>query len=217
MRVKVKICGIRSLDEARAAQDLGVDALGFNFWEHSPRYIAPADARGIIGELNPFIACIGVFVNEDGARVREIHGELSLSAVQLHGDEAPGYCLKLAPIKLIKAFRVRDGFDPASVGAFPVAAVLLDAGVPGKFGGTGQSFDWQIAADVKEYAPLILAGGLTVENVAEAIARVRPQAIDVCSGIEAEPGRKDLGKMKRFMAEVEKANSLLAAEASVLG
>jgi phosphoribosylanthranilate isomerase len=208
-RVKVKVCGIRSLDEARAAQDLGVDALGFNFWEHSPRYITPDSAGEMIGSLSPFVACVGVFVNEDPTRVREFHLKSGLSAVQLHGDETPDYCRALAPIKSIKAFRIRAGFNPASVRAFPVAAILLDAGVSGKFGGTGESFDWRIALDVKEYAHVILAGGLTFENVADAISRIRPAAIDVCSGIEAEPGRKDLGKMKRFMAEVDKANSLL--------
>ena len=202
-RVRVKICGIRSIDEARVAQQLGVDALGFNFWEHSPRYIAPAEAAKIVHELNPFVSCIGVFVNEESDRVREIHGQVGLSGVQLHGDETADYCKSLTRIKLIKAFRIRDGFDPASVKTYPVAAVLLDAGVPGQFGGTGQGFDWQVAIEVKHYAHVVLAGGLTTDNVAEAIRGVRPWAIDVCSGVEAEPGRKDLGKMKRFMAEVE--------------
>jgi phosphoribosylanthranilate isomerase len=209
--VKVKICGIGSLDEARAAQELGVDALGFNFWEHSPRYIAPAKAEAIIRELNPFVACIGVFVNERTERVREIQQQLGLAAVQLHGDESPEYCEGLAPIKLIKAFRVKEGFDPDSVKAYKVRAILLDAGVPGQFGGTGHSFDWRVALEVKQYGPLVLAGGLTAENVGEAIQRVRPSVIDVCSGVEAEPGRKDPEKMKRLMAEVESVNSLLAA------
>ena len=124
-RVKVKICGIRSLDEARAAQELGVAALGFNFWEHSPRYITPADARAIIRELDPFVACVGVFVNENADHVREIHTQLGLAAVQLHGDESPEYCARLAPVKSIKAFRVGDGFDPASVMAYPVGLVFL--------------------------------------------------------------------------------------------
>jgi phosphoribosylanthranilate isomerase len=210
-KVKVKICGIGSLDEARAAQELGVDALGFNFWEHSPRYIVPAKAEAIIRELNPFVACIGVFVNERAERVREIQQQLGLGAIQLHGDESPEYCEGLAPIKLIKAFRVTEGFDPACVNEYRVSAILLDAGVPGQFGGTGQSFDWRVALEVKQYGPLVLAGGLTAENVGEAIQRVRPSVIDVCSGVEAEPGRKDLQKMKRLMAEVERMNSLLAA------
>jgi phosphoribosylanthranilate isomerase len=211
-RVKVKICGIRSLDEARAAAELGVDALGFNFWEHSPRYIAPAEALAIIREVSPFVACVGVFVNEEAERVREIHARLGLAAVQLHGDESPDYCAKLAPIKSIKALRVRDGFDPGCVGSYKIAAVLLDAGVPGTFGGTGRSFDWDIAIEVKKYADIVLAGGLTAENVAEAIGRVRPSAVDVCSGVEAEPGRKDVEKMRRFMAEVARCNSLVVTE-----
>jgi phosphoribosylanthranilate isomerase len=212
--VKVKICGITSLDEALAAQETGVDALGFNFWVQSPRYIDPTDAGAIIRELNPFVACIGVFVNERAQRVREIQQELSLSAVQLHGDESPEYCSALAPVKSIKAFRVTGGFDPASVVAYRVSAILLDAGVPGQFGGTGRSFDWRVALEVKKYGPLVLAGGLTAENVGEAIQRVRPSVIDVCSGVEAEPGRKDLQKMARFMAEVQRVNSMLPAEAT---
>ena len=211
-KVKVKICGIRSLDEALAAQDLGVDALGFNFWGHSPRYIDPADAGAIIRELNPFVACIGVFVNERAELVREIQQELGLAAVQLHGDESSEYCSALAPVRAIKAFRVSEGFDPASVAAFRVSAILLDAGMPGRFGGTGRSFDWQVALEVKKYGPLVLAGGLTAENAAEAIHRVRPSVVDVCSGVEAEPGLKDLQKMARFMAEVERVNSMLSAE-----
>jgi phosphoribosylanthranilate isomerase len=211
-RVRIKICGIRSLEEARLAQELGVDALGFNFWEPSPRYIDPADAMRIVRELNPFVASVGVFVNQPADRVREIHEQIGLSAVQLHGDESPDYCSSLAPLKAIKAFRIRGGFDPASVKSYPVTAVLLDAGVPGYFGGTGQSFDWRVALDVKQYAPVALAGGLTAQNVAEAVRGVRPWAIDVCSGVETEPGRKDFEKMKRFMAEVDSVNSLLAAE-----
>ena len=210
--VKVKMCGIRSLDEALAAQELGVDALGFNFWDHSPRYIDPARAGAIIRELNPFVACIGVFVNERAERVREIGQQLGLAAVQLHGDESAGYCSDLAPVKSIKAFRVSDGFDPASVSGYRVSAILLDAGVPGQFGGTGRTFDWRVALEVKKYGLLVLAGGLTEENVAEAIQRVRPSAIDVCSGVEAEPGRKDLEKMTRFMAEVERVNSMPASQ-----
>jgi phosphoribosylanthranilate isomerase len=207
-RVRVKICGIRSLDEARFAQELGVDALGFNFWERSPRYITPAAARQIVRELNPLIGCVGVFVNEEAERVREVQREIGLSAVQLHGDESPEYCMGLAPIKSIKAFRIRDGFDPASVKAYPVGAVLLDADVPGQFGGTGNSFDWRLAVETKQYSPVLLAGGLTAQNVAEAIRRVRPWGVDVCSGVEAGPGRKDFEKMSRFMAEVASANSL---------
>jgi len=211
-RVKVKVCGIRSLDDARAAEDLGVDAIGFNFWEQSPRYIAPEKAAELITRLSPLVTCIGVFVNEEAELVRQIQTQIGLAAVQLHGDEPPEYCARLAPIKTIKAFRITAGFDPISVRAYPVAAVLLDAGVPGRFGGTGQSFDWRIALEVRECAPVILAGGLTAENVSEAIRRVKPIAVDVCSGVESEPGRKDLEKMKRFVAEVESASALLSQE-----
>lgn len=205
-RVRVKICGVRSLEEARAAFDAGADALGLNFWPKSPRYIAPAAAREITSELMPLIACIGVFVNEDRDSIIDIVSQVGLSAVQLHGDESPDFCARLGSLKIIKAFRVGEGFDMGSIEKYDVSAALLDARIRGSYGGTGQSFDWSVALEAKKLAPIILAGGLTIENVADAIEQVSPMAIDVCSGVEAEPGRKDLDKMRRFMGEVAHAN-----------
>jgi phosphoribosylanthranilate isomerase len=211
-RVKVKVCGIRTLEEAEAALDAGADALGFNFWQPSPRYIAPEAACKIIAKLSPVASTVGVFVNEDAERIRNIAGQLSLSAVQLHGDESAEFCALLSAIKTIKAIRVGQDFDLAVIKSYPVSMVLLDSNIEGNYGGTGQRFDWRIAVEAKRLARIILAGGLNVENVWDAITHVRPSAIDVCSGVEAEPGRKDFDKLRRFMRVVAQANGLIATE-----
>ncbi len=205
-RVRVKICGVRTVEEAHAALACGADALGFNFWPGSSRYIAPKKAREIICGLPPLVSSIGVFVNEDRERIIDIASRVGLSGVQLHGDESPEFCLSLGEIKIIKALRVGDDFDCDLVKEYPVSAVLLDTKIKGSYGGTGERFDWSAALQAKRHAPIILAGGITIENVAEAIKQVAPMAIDVCSGVEAEPGRKDLDKLTRFMAEVARSS-----------
>jgi len=209
-RVRVKICGVRTLEEAEAAVDAGADALGFNFWPRSPRYIAPAAAREITRHLAPLVSLVGVFVNEVRERVIEIAEQIGLHAVQLHGDEAPAYCEGIDAVRVIKALRVGEGFDCREIEKYKVSMILLDTNVRGSYGGTGHRFDWRVAIEAKRYAPLMLAGGLRVENIAEAITAVRPAAIDVCSGIEAEPGRKDLRKLREFMLAVARANAALS-------
>jgi phosphoribosylanthranilate isomerase len=202
----VKICGVRSLEEAVCALDCGVDALGFNFWPKSPRYIAPEEARAIIDQLPPLISPIGVFVNESRERILEAARIAGVGIVQLHGDESPDFCREFDSLKIIKALRVGEGFEPHSIARYRVSAVLLDTNIKGSYGGTGRSFDWKVAIEAKQYARIILAGGLNADNVAEAVREVKPFGIDVCSGVEAEPGRKDLDKLRRFMAEVRRAN-----------
>jgi phosphoribosylanthranilate isomerase len=158
---------------------------------------------------------VGVFVNEEASRIVDIASELGLSAVQLHGDESPEFCERLASIKTfktIKAIRVGQKFDLSVIGPYRVNMILLDSSSEGSYGGTGRRFDWRIAIEAKHLAPIILAGGLTIENVWDAITQVRPAAIDVCSGIEAAPGRKDMDKMRGFMAEAARANALIASE-----
>jgi phosphoribosylanthranilate isomerase len=209
-RVRVKICGVRSLEEARVAVEAGADALGFNFWPKSPRYVAPEAARDVIAAMTPLVSCVGVFVNEQAARIRELCASLGLGAVQLHGDELPEFCEQLDSLRLIKAFKVGPEFDLSSIRSYPVNAILLDTSVKGSYGGTGKSFDWRVAIEAKRYGPVILAGGLNESNVADAIERVQPMAIDVCSGVEAEPGRKDLDKLRRFMGAVARANDSIA-------
>lgn len=211
-RVRVKICGVRSVEEAQAAIDAGADALGFNFWQTSPRYISPDEARKVIKQVSPMVSAIGVFVNEDQSRVREIAAEAGLSAVQLHGDETPEFCAGMDSIKVIKAIRVSEQFDCRTLMTYPASMILLDTGVKGSYGGTGMVFDWRVAIEAKQYAPIILAGGLTGENVAEAIIKVRPAAIDVCSGVERAPGQKDLRKLRDFMIEVARANSVIESD-----
>ena len=214
-RVKIKICGVRSLEEAQAAVDAGADALGFNFWPPSARYIEPHAAREVITGITPTVCTVGVFVNEEANRIVDIASELRLSAVQLHGDESPEFCERLAPIKTfktIKAIRVGPDFRQSVIESYRVNMVLLDSSSEGSYGGTGRRFNWRIAIEAKSLAPIILAGGLTIENVWDAITQVRPAAIDVCSGVEAEPGRKDLDKLRGFMAVAAQANALIASE-----
>ena len=214
-RVKVKICGVRTVEEAQAAVDAGADALGFNFWPRSARYIEPHAAHEVITGITPTVCTVGVFVNEDANRIVDIASELGLSAVQLHGDESPEFCERLTSIKTfktIKAIRVGQDFDLGVIESYRVNMVLLDSSSEGSYGGTGRSFDWRIAIEAKHLAPIILAGGLTIENVWRAIMKVRPAAIDVCSGVEAEPGRKDLDKLRGFMAVAARANAIIASE-----
>ena len=207
MGTRVKICGVRSVDEAQAAIDLGADALGFNFWPRSPRYISPKDARDVIAELPPVAAFIGVFVDEESERIIDIASRVGLSGVQLHGDESPEFCRSLGSVKIIKALRVGRDFDANLISDYGASAILLDARIEGNYGGTGHSFDWEVAIAAKQFAPIILAGGLTAGNVGDAIKRVHPLAIDVCSGVESEPGRKDIEKMRAFMSAVMAANA----------
>ncbi|HKV40068.1 MAG TPA: phosphoribosylanthranilate isomerase [Blastocatellia bacterium] len=210
LRVRVKICGIRTTEEAALAVELGADALGFNFWEGSPRRISPDEAARIINALPPLVSSVGVFVNESQDTVRFVAMRLRLAAVQLHGDESPEYCAGLGPLKTIKALRVGPGFSPESVKEYPSSTILLDSRVAGSYGGTGQQFDWRAAIEARQYARIILAGGLNVANVEDAIQSVRPVAIDVCSGVEAEPGRKDPALVRAFMSAVHRSNARLA-------
>ncbi len=206
-KVKVKICGIRNLQEAECAVEAGADMLGFNFWPASPRYVSVDDAKPIIDRLPGGVSSIGVFVNEFPERIQEISLALGLSAIQLHGDESPETCRSLSALNVIKAMRVGKGFRVERIPEYAVDTVLLDASLNGSYGGTGLTFDWSVAARAKAFAKIILAGGLKAENVAEAIRTVRPFAVDVCSGVEAAPGRKDIAKIKQFMAVVDEINS----------
>jgi phosphoribosylanthranilate isomerase len=208
----VKVCGITNLEDALAALDAGADMLGFNFYRRSPRYVSPLDSRRIIERLPGGVSCVGVFVNEPApADVASIAREAGLDAVQLHGDEAPEYCRSLRGLTTIKALRVGADYNVESAAACGTDAVLLDAYVAGTRGGTGHTFDWTLAALTRERVPrLFLAGGLTPDNVAEAVAAVRPYAVDVCSGAETSPGRKDPELMRRFVEQVREAERMRA-------
>lgn len=202
--VKVKVCGITNASDARAAIEAGADALGFNFYARSPRYIEPEEARLIVAKLHAPVLCVGVFVNEDSAaRVASIAERAGMSAVQLHGDETPEYCAALAGREVIKALRAGLDFAPEDAARYPAQSILLDAYNAHARGGTGETFDWTLARRTRELvAQLYLAGGLTPENVAGAIAAVEPYAVDVCSGVESAPGRKDATRVRAFVAAV---------------
>jgi len=199
--VKIKICGITSYEDARAAVEAGADALGFVFYDKSPRFINPVKAAGIISRLPPFIQTVGLFVNEETAQVNWTADYCGIDVVQLHGDETPEDCLEVKR-RVIKAFRVQKivSLDPLEkYQDYQVAGYLLDAWSPDAYGGTGRTFNWELAQSAKQYGPVILAGGLTADNIAEAIRVVKPYGVDVSSGVESAPGKKDLEKVKEFI------------------
>lgn len=199
--VRVKICGITNREDALLAVEAGAHALGFVFAE-SPRKVEPETVRQIVEILPPFISRVGVFVNEDQCMIEEISAICGLDVLQLHGDETPSYCTKFNK-KVIKAIRVQDSSVLVSMVKYKVDAFLLDAFVPDKFGGTGRTFDWQIALQAKSLGRIILSGGLDPENIIDAIAQVEPYAVDVSSGIEAQPGKKDPKKLKAFFEAIK--------------
>lgn len=194
---RVKICGITNIDDALAAADYGADALGFVFYEKSPRYISPENAGRIIRSLPPFITTVGLFVNESRKEVEKITALSNIDVVQLHGNEPPEDCLLSR--RVIKAIRVKDLRDLEALGAYRVSAFLLDAYTEGLFGGTGQVFNWDIAIEARKFGKIILAGGLTPDNIEKAVRLVSPFAVDVSSGIERDKGLKDHQKMKLFI------------------
>lgn len=210
--VKVKICGTTNWADAKAALDAGASALGFNFYRPSPRYIAPRAAGEIIRRMPRRASAVGVFVDEPTERVLTMAQAAGVTLVQLHGRELPRAVSALRERYLvIKAFQVRSDFVPARLARYAdAAAFLLDGFRVGLLGGTGQTFDWRLASASKRYGPVILAGGLTPENVARAIAEVEPFAIDVSSGVEARPGKKDARKIRALMRAVEQAQRKIA-------
>ncbi|MFZ0335356.1 MAG: phosphoribosylanthranilate isomerase [Candidatus Acidiferrales bacterium] len=204
--VRVKICGITSWADAKVAIDAGADALGFNFFAKSPRKIGVSHAREIIGHLPRHVSAVGVFVNASAAEVLKIARAVKLGVLQLHGDESPKTVARLArEFPVIKAFRVGPGFRVNELEKYPsAAAFLLDGSDDQLRGGTGKRFDWRIAKQAKRFAPVVLAGGLKKANVGKAMRMAKPFAIDVCSGVEASPRKKDAKKVRAFMATVKK-------------
>ena len=206
--VRVKICGITDWADAKLAIDAGADALGFNFYPPSPRAVTPAQAWGIIRRLPPFVEAVGVFVNWSPTLIDTLARALRLDAVQLHGEEtadAVAECAATHPV--IKAFQVRRGFRPAVLARYRQAAAFLLDGFDWRLrGGTGKHFDWRFARGARRYGRIILAGGLTPDNVGEAIFEARPFAVDVCSGVEGRPGKKDPALLRELMCRVEIAN-----------
>jgi phosphoribosylanthranilate isomerase len=202
--VKIKVCGITNATDAQLAAKLGVDALGFNFCPESPRFVSRERAKAIIALLPPFVTPVGIFVNEDRAAIRETCAMCGLQAVQLHGEEPPSLISGLRMYKIIKAFRVHSERDLAQIRRYDADAFLLDAYTPGKRGGTGKTFNWNLARPIASSVRVILAGGLTPVNVGHAIRAVQPYAVDVCGGVEGEPGKKDRQLLRAFIEEVQK-------------
>lgn len=203
--MRVKICGITTPQDALAATEAGADALGFVFYKGSPRHIFPEEAARIIAQLPPFVQAVGLFVNENPDTVNQIVRLCHLGLVQLHGDESPDYCSQI-DARIMKAFRVRSltCLDPIS--DYRLSGCLLDAYSPTAYGGTGQIFNWEIAREaVKRGHRIVLAGGLTPDNVAEAIRQVQPWAVDVSSGVESAPGKKDADKVRAFIRNAKEA------------
>ena len=205
--IKIKICGITKIDDALHATELGADALGFNFYKKSPRYIAPEKASEIIAQLPPFVVPVGIFVNEREEKIRDIQFTTGIKILQLHGDERPEFCARFGfGSRVIKAFQVKDRESLKHMVQYRVSAFLLDSYRDSLRGGTGVAFDWHLAVVAKTFGKVILAGGLTPENVAMAIEKVVPYAVDVSSGVEAEKGKKDHEKLKKFIHECRRSN-----------
>ena len=209
--MKIKICGITNVEDAGVAVSAGADALGFVMYRKSPRWIEPAVARSIIAGLPPFVLPVGVFVNEEAEKVRTLMDECGFALAQLHGDESAAYCQHLGRPAL-KALRLKDRSTVLALAEFQgranVRGFLLDTFSDQSYGGTGQMTDWTLAQEVARSAPVILAGGLNPANVAGAIRMVRPYGVDVSSGVEQSPGKKDPDKMKAFIEAVRSLSDI---------
>ena len=201
-QVKVKICGMTNLNDVKVAVDGGVDAVGFIFYKKSPRSVTMQAVRKIVLELPPFVDSVGVFVNETAEQINKIADRCNLDRVQLHGNESPTFCKKIRR-RVIKAIRVKDIQSLKKLSDYPVSSFLLDTFSEDQYGGTGKVFDWNLAYPAKRYGPIILAGGLTPNNVRQAIQRIQPYGVDVCSGVESQPGIKDHKKMQTFLKNVK--------------
>jgi len=202
----VKICGITNLEDALCAVDAGAGALGFNFYSPSPRYIDPENVREIIEKLPKRVLTVGVFVNEEPERLKSIASRAGVTALQLHGDESAEYCAEFRDWYVIKAFSVGEDFDASVVLDYPLRAVMIDARHKTLRGGTGLLSDWSVARRIRELGkPLFLAGGLSPDNVREAIAVVKPYAVDACSALEEQAGKKNHKSVEAFVRAAQEA------------
>lgn len=205
MDTRIKICGITSVADGVAAAEAGADMIGLMFYERSPRHVSFATASEISRALSPFIVKVGVFVNPDEETVMRAIGECGVSLLQFHGEEAPSFCAQFGTMSM-KAFRIKDADSLLALPNYPTDAYLLDAYSPEAHGGTGAKFNWDLAIEAKQHGkPIFLAGGLTSENVAEAVRKVQPFGVDVSSGVESAPGKKDAAKVRVFIAAAKNA------------
>jgi phosphoribosylanthranilate isomerase len=202
VNTRVKICGITNQADAQNAVAAGADALGFNFYKKSPRYLTVSKAAKISTLIPGFVLRVGVFVNAPEAQVAEAIRECELGMLQFHGEEKPEFCTRFGLMSM-KAFRIRDARSLAEIKKYKTDAYLLDAWAPKERGGTGRIFNWELAREAQNLGkPIFLAGGLTPENVADAVRKVRPFGVDVSSGVESSPGKKDHEKVRAFINAV---------------
>ena len=201
---KVKICGLTNLEDALNAAEAGADTLGFVLYSKSPRCVKSKTVKEIIRQLPPYVTTVGVFANASVDEILRVMDECGLDLAQLQGDEPPYVCGRLAP-KAIKAIRVKNRDSLTSMKDYSVRAFVLDTYTPENFGGTGKRFDWDLALEAKQYGRIILAGGLTPENVREAIQKVRPYGVDVSSGVELRIGKKDPDKVRQFIVKAKES------------
>jgi phosphoribosylanthranilate isomerase len=208
MPVRIKICGITNLHDAQLAVDAGADALGFIFYPKSSRFISIGEAAEILRNLPPLIARVGVFVDADIETISQTVREAGINHIQLHGDEPPRFAQELG-LPIIKAFRVAGPETLKLLSQHKVSAYLLDSYTPGQHGGTGAKFNWDLVGSAQQFrTPVILAGGLTPENIAEAVRQTTPYAVDVSSGVEISPGKKDPVKVRAFIQAANAAVTL---------
>lgn len=201
-QVKVKVCGMTSLEDALMAVGFGADAVGFVFYRKSPRFVTEKLVKSIV--LPPFVNKVGVFVNETAERINRIADACRLDTIQLHGDESPAFCRKLRR-RVVKAIRLRDAQSLELLPRYEVDGFLLDAYAEKIPGGTGLTCDWRLAQRARKFGPVILAGGLNPGNVEDAVNQVQPYGVDVCSGVEKSPGKKDRAKVRDFILAARKA------------
>lgn len=201
--VKVKICGITNLEDAQAAAEAGADALGFVFYPDSPRFIDPGNARAIIAKLPVFITSVGVFVDESEELIRRIIREGGIQILQFHGSESPVLCTRFRE-KVIKAIRIKDEESISEMQMYDVDTFLLDTYLDCAKGGTGKTFNWKYAEMAKENGRIILSGGLNPSNIGDAVRKLKPYGVDVSSGVEISPGKKDHVKIREFVREAKK-------------
>jgi phosphoribosylanthranilate isomerase len=206
MSTRVKICGVTNVADALAAAEAGADLIGLNFYEQSPRQISLETAAEISRALPPLVLRVGVFVNPEEAQISRAIAQCGLSLLQFHGDETPEFCTQFGLMSM-KAFRIRDAESLNQLANYQTTAFLLDAHSRNGLGGTGEKFNWELAVEAQKFGkPIFLAGGLTPENIGDAVKKVRPFAVDVSSGVESAPGKKDAAKVKAFIQAVRKAD-----------
>ncbi len=201
--IRTKICGITRLEDALTSVRYGVNALGFNFYEKSPRYISPDKASDIINQLPPFVSVVGLFVNADYDKIAKTADMCGVRTIQLHGDESPDFCSKLKSYRVIKALRIKHESDLGNLKRYDVCGYILDSFSPDVYGGTGLSFDWDLLGKIDSAKNIIVAGGINPDNIEHLLRAVVPYGVDICSGVELSPGVKDEKLIKEIMSKIE--------------